>query len=70
MHLNYEKKKKKKKNTTHKEGTCKVSGRSVIFSAFLSLPQISDYHLLNVICDVGVCDCLEVLLVHLKTRDM
>ena len=38
--LNYEKQ--------HKEGTYKVSGRSVVFSAFyavfLSLPQISDYH--------------------------
>ena len=38
--LNYEKQ--------HKEGTCKVSGRSVVFSAFYAhfclLPQISDYH--------------------------
>ena len=34
--------------TQYKDGTCKVSGRSVVFAAlyadFFSLPQISDYH--------------------------
>ena len=37
----------------HKEGTCKVLGRSVVFSAFyadfLFLLQISDYHHLKVV---------------------
>ena len=37
----------------HKEGTCKVLGRSFVFSAFyadfLSLPQISDYHHLKIV---------------------
>ena len=43
--LNYEKQ--------HEEGTCKVSGRSVVFSAFYAdfclCPQISDCHHLKVV---------------------
>ena len=40
----------------HKEGICKVSRRSVVFTAFyavfLSLPQISYYHHLKVLNNI------------------
>ena len=44
-----------KNNIKKLEGTCKVLGRSVVFSAFyadfLSLPHNSDYHHLNKLFD-------------------